>query len=275
MIRRPNPKTDNTNRPLEFWSETKIWEVPIRSLWALLLLGLFLGILAPKAGAKGYDHAPLDALLAAHVRGDGVDYDGLAAHTATLNAYLAPARHFDPETLSRDEAMAFWINMYNAWTLKFILTKYPKIDSIKDLGSLFSSPWKKRFVKIGGKILTLGEIEHEILRVRFKDPRIHFAINCASRSCPPLLSEAYRAEILDAQLDGVTRAFINRASNTQFRGNRLLVSRIFKWYAGDFDPGIASYIKRYAQGSLKEKFEIVGNSPQISFMPYDWSLNTP
>ncbi len=248
---------------------------PLKKLRAPLILGLLLGIFAPYAGAEGFDHAPLNALLAAHVKGDGVDYEGLASHRAELDAYLEPARHFNPESLSRNESMAFWINMYNAWTLKLILTQYPDIDSIKELGSLFSSPWKKRFVKIGGKILTLDEIENDILRARFKDPRIHFAINCASRSCPPLRPEAYQAQRLDAQLDGATQAFINKESNTRFMGNRLVVSSIFKWYRADFDHEIAAYIKKYARGSLKEKFEIVGDSPTISFMPYDWSLNTP
>ena len=244
------------------------------ALWTALFLGLIL-TLATSARAEGYNHAPFNALLADHVRGDGIDYDGLAEDASKLDAYLSPAASFSTEALSRDEAMAFWINMYNAWTLKLILTKYPDIDSIKELGSLFSSPWKKRFVKIGGKTLTLGEIEHDVLRAQYNDPRIHFAINCASRSCPPLLPEAYDAARLDAQLDEATRAFINKTDNTQVKGSDITVSRIFKWYKEDFGNDIPAYINRYATGTLKKALEKTGDSPEVTFMPYDWSLNTP
>lgn len=254
--------------------KAKALPVAPRHLWIAVILSLLLALVT-NARADAYNHAPLNDLLAAHVRGGGIDYDGLSADKATLDAYLAPAQDYSTEGLSRNEAMAFWINMYNAWTLKLILTKYPDVDSIKDLGSVFSSPWKKRFVKIGGKTLTLGEIEHEILRKQFKDPRIHFAINCASRSCPPLLPEAYRADTLDAQLDGATQAFINNNANTLIDGKRLSVSRIFKWYQEDFDNDIPGYIRKYASGPLKQALKNQKDSVDVVFMDYDWSLNVP
>jgi hypothetical protein len=256
--------------------KVKALPAPSRYLWLAALLSLLLVlVLVTSARAEDYDHAPLHELLKTHVRGGGIDYDGLLKDETKLDAYLAPAATFSTEGLSRDEAMTFWINMYNAWTLKLILTKYPDLDSIKDLGSVFSSPWKKRFVKIGGKTLTLGEIEHEILREEFKDPRIHFAINCASKSCPPLLPEAYRAATLEAQLDGATRDFINNRANTIIDSKRLTVSRIFKWYKEDFDNDIPGYVKQYAAPELKQKLERLGNAPDVSFMDYDWSLNLP
>lgn len=247
---------------------------PPRPLWVALLLSLLLA-LATSAPAAEYNHEPLNELLKAHVQGGGVDYKGLAADQAKLDAYLAPARNFSTAGLSRNEAMAFWINMYNAWTLKLILTKYPNVASIKELGTTFSSPWKKRFVEIGGKTLTLGEIEHEILRKEFKDPRIHFAINCASRSCPPLLPEAYRAATLDTQLDGAARAFINKGANTRIDGDHLFVSRIFKWYRADFGEDIPAYILKYASPPLKPALKKLGSSAKVVYMSYDWSLNTP
>jgi len=244
------------------------------SFWVIVLLSLCLAMVTT-ARAETYNHAPLDDILAAHVRGGGIDYDGLADDKAQLDAYLAPAADYSPGGLSRDEAMAFWINMYNAWTLKLILTKYPDLESIKELGSVFSSPWKKKFVKIGGKTLTLGEIEHKILRETYQDPRIHFAINCASRSCPPLLPEVYLAETLDAQLDEATRAFINNRDNTRIEGNKLFVSRLFKWYKDDFGGDIPAYINRYAEGPLKQAMERAKEPFKVSFMAYDWSLNVP
>jgi hypothetical protein len=261
-------------RPEQSRVKAKVLPAPPIYLWIAAFLSLLL-ILVTSARAADYNHAPLHELLKTHVRGGGIDYDGLSKEEAKLDAYLAPAESFSVEALSRDEAMAFWINMYNAWTLKLILTKYPDLDSIKDLGSVFSSPWKKRFVKIGGKTLTLGEIEHEILREEFKDPRIHFAINCASKSCPPLLPEAYRAATLEAQLDGATRDFINNRANTIIDSKRLTVSRIFKWYKDDFNNDIPGYVKQYAAPELKQKLKNLGNAPDVSFMDYDWSLNLP
>ncbi|VFQ45919.1 DUF547 domain-containing protein [Desulfoluna butyratoxydans] len=247
---------------------------PTLALWAVLLMALVFALVTG-ARAETYDHAPFDDLLATHVRGGGIDYDGLADEEDKLDAYLAPAASYSAEGLSREEAMAFWINMYNAWTLKLILTKYPEIESIKDLGSVFSSPWKKEFVKIGGKTLTLNEIEHAILREKYQDPRIHFAVNCASRSCPPLLAEAYLGDTLDAQLDAATIDFINNSANTRVEGNRLVVSRIFKWYKEDFGDDIAAYIGRYAEGPLKAAMAQAQGDLKVSFMAYDWSLNVP
>jgi hypothetical protein len=178
----------------------------------------------------------------------------------------------DPDALSHDARFAFYINAYNAWTLKLILTGYPGVASIKDLGSFFSSPWKKKIVKIHGETLTLDQIEHEILRPEFKDPRVHFAINCAALSCPPLRSEPYEADRLDAQLDAATIAFINRTDRTYMQGDTLYVSRIFKWFNEDFKPDVEGFVRRYARDGLKAKLDAV-DKIKVRYLDYDWSLN--
>ncbi|MCG8472118.1 MAG: DUF547 domain-containing protein [Desulfobacterales bacterium] len=243
-----------------------------KALWfTFALLGLIFAA-ATLARAQSFDHSGFDALLKKHVRENRVDYEGLKKDQGALNAYLAPARGINGRALSGNEGLAFWINMYNAWTLKLILEKYPEVGSIKDYGSIFSSPWDREFVLIGGEILTLGEIEHKILRKEYRDPRIHFAINCASISCPPLISEAYRPQTLDAQLDKATIDFINGPGNTFLKEGKLYVSRIFKWYKSDF-KGTRGYIQQYARGDLAKAFYEKSGPLKVVFMAYDWSLN--
>ena len=131
-------------------------------------------------------------LLKQYVKNDRVDYEGFKKDEVKLDQYLDVLEKTDSKKLSRNEQFAFYINAYNAWIIKLVLSGYPGIKSIKDLGSFFQSPWKKKLCRIDGKTLTLDDIEHKILRPRFQDPRVHFAINCASKSCPPLLSDPYR-----------------------------------------------------------------------------------
>ncbi len=125
-------------------------------------------------------------LLKKFVDNGKVDYKGLKKEEADLDTYLNHLAQINPKMLSVDAQFAFYANAYNAWTIKLILSGYPGIKSIKDLGSLLKSPWKKKIARIDGGLMTLDQIEHDILRPRFKDPRVHFAINCAARSCPPL-----------------------------------------------------------------------------------------
>ncbi len=169
--------------------------------------------------------------------------------------------------------MAFYINAYNAWTIKLILGAYPGVRSIKDLGTLFKSPWKKRIARVDGRTLTLDQIEHDILRPQFRDPRIHFAINCAAKSCPPLRSQPYTAEQLDAQLDEMAAAFINDPKNNYLEGDRLYVSAIFKWFAEDFDNDVVGFFKKYATGHLKSGLEGGQDRIRVKHLDYDWSLN--
>ena len=174
------------------------------------------------AGPK-VDHGLYGELLKAHVKDGVVDYQGFKNDEAQLDRYLEMLAATHTKTLSSDEQFAFYINAYNAWTIKLILSDYPGIKSIKDLGSFFSSPWKKEIAHLDGKKVSLDYIEHDILRPRFKDPRIHFAVNCASKSCPPLLWEPYRGDILDRQLTTVTERFINDPQRNRLQGETLYV----------------------------------------------------
>jgi hypothetical protein len=220
------------------------------------------------------DHGIYDALLESYVHEGKVDYSGLQSEENKLDQYLKMLENVDPAELSRNEQFAFYINVYNAWTLKLILTEYPDVSSIKDLGGFLQSPWKKKFVKIDGGLTTLDHVEHDILRPRFGDPRVHFAINCAAKSCPPLRSEAYRGDILDKQLDDSTRRFLNDPQNYRLEGDDLHVSRIFKWFKEDFEDGVLAFYLKFAEGDLKQKLEDRKENIDVKYLDYDWSLNT-
>jgi hypothetical protein len=219
------------------------------------------------------DHTLFGELLEKHVQNGVVNYAGFKAEEAKLDQYLSLLEHTNAETLGRNEQFAFYINAYNAWTIKLVLTSYPGLKSIKDLGSIFQSPWKKEFVRINGKTLTLDDIEHKILRPRFKDARVHFAINCASKSCPPLIPEPYRGSVLDTQLDRVTGNFLNTPGNFRLEGDTLWVSSIFKWFADDFNDDPAGFYRTYAKGELKKQLDEKGDRIKVKFLDYDWSLN--
>ncbi len=225
------------------------------------------------AAADAVDHAVFGGLLGKHVRNGFVDYAGFKADEARLDQYLSTLEKVDPESLARNEQFAFYINAYNAWTIKLILTGYPGLKSIKDLGSIFQSPWKKELVRLNGKTLTLDDIEHKILRPTFKDPRVHFAINCAAKSCPPLVSEPFRGGTLDSQLDKATRAFVNAAGSYRLEGDTLWVSSIFKWFAEDFNADPAAFYRKYAEGDLKKILEGKREHLKVKYLDYDWSLN--
>ena len=243
-----------------------------------IIAGIILLIMTavfPSAAGAGItvDHRLYTDLLSKFVKNGFVDYQGLKKEEAQLNRYLGQLEKTDVEELSRPEQFAFYVNAYNAWTIKLILSAYPGIQSIKDLGTLFKSPWKKKIVRIKGQVLTLDNIEHDILRKRFKDPRVHFAVNCASKGCPPLRSEAYRGGILNRQLDQMARAFINDPARNRLDGRTLYVSKIFKWFAEDFDDNIVDYFLKYAQGNLKKQLETGRREIKIEYLNYDWSLN--
>jgi hypothetical protein len=227
----------------------------------------------PAVAGSIVDHGIYAELLAKHVLNGVVNYAGFKADEARLDQYLKVLEQVDPESLPREEQFALYINAYNAWTIKLILTGYPGVKSIKDLGSLFQSPWKKEFVRIHGKTFSLDDIEHSILRPRFKDPRVHFAINCASKSCPPLTSEPYRGATLDAQLTRVTSDFLNGPSNTRLEDNTLWVSSIFKWFSEDFNKDVVGFYLRFAQNGLKQKLTAGRDRIEVKYLDYDWSLN--
>jgi hypothetical protein len=212
-------------------------------------------------------------LLKKYVSAGKVDYAGFKSEEAKVDRYLKILENVDPEKLSRNEQFAFYTNAYNAWTIKLILSGYPGVTSIKDLGSLLRSPWKKKFVRLDGEVITLDHIEHEILRPRFKDPRVHFAINCAAKSCPPLRPEPFSGANLDQQLDDMTRSFINDPKSYRLEDNELHVSRIFEWFSEDFKDDAFGFFLKYATGDLLKKLKAKSDRIIIKYLQYDWSLN--
>ena len=209
------------------------------------------------------DHAAFDALLKRYVDGSGaVDYAGLKQRHGELKAYLSDLAANVPDAdESRDAALAYWINAYNAATLDLVLDNYP-LSSIKDLDG--GNPWDVKRVRLGGKTYSLNGIENDIIRPRYKEPRIHFAVNCAAKGCPPLRNEAYTADKLNAQLEEQTRKFLRDSGYTRVSGGMATLSPIFDWYGEDFD-GVAAFVSRYRDD--------VSADTQVSFGVYDWSLN--
>ncbi len=261
---------------------------------ALLVLGMVLMSAAPVRAGEGFDrsHAPWSTLLAAHVRWNAagaattVDYAGFARDRPALDAYraaLGSVAERDFATWPAPDRLAFLTNAYNANTVALVLTRYPDLASIKDLGSLFWSPWKQRFVDLLGAKRTLDEIEHELIRggVGADEPRVHFALNCASIGCPALRPEAYRGAELEGQLADQTRRFLADRTRNRFdaAAGRLEVSKIFEWYGKDFAAAagsVARYLAAFAaeltDDPVAERRVAAGAAPVI-FLDYDWRLN--
>ena len=219
------------------------------------------------------DHSIYANLLNKYVHQGSVDYHGFKMEESKLDQYLKVLENVDSKSLSRDEQFAFYINAYNAWTIKLILSGYPGIKSIKDIGNILKTPWKKKICRINGDVITLDDIEHHILRPRFKDPRVHFAINCAALSCPPLWSQPFLGNTLDRQLDDATRAFINNSKRNYLDGETLNVSKIFNWFGKDFNDDVSGFFLKYADDNLKKELEVKKNKVNIKYLHYDWSLN--
>ena len=241
---------------------------------------------AVAAQAQGFDHAHpgWDALLGRHVvlldrgKASRVDYAGLAAQRNQLTTYLQSVSKVEPAAFgrwNREEQMAFLINAYNAFTVEKILMRYPDIRSIWDFGKLFGNPFKDEFFMLLGERRSLDWIEHEMLRKRYREPRIHYAVNCASVGCPMLREEAYVPARLEAQLEAQARRFLSDRTRNRLRDGTLEVSRIFDWFKEDFEPR-PKYFARYAQllsEDPKGRDAIAAGSVALRFLEYDWSLN--
>jgi Protein of unknown function, DUF547 len=239
-----------------------------------LLLALACSPIRRLSDSQPVSHEQWDRLLRKHVKASGmVDYQGFIQDSTALNSYLAllSSVHPDDKKWSRNEQMAYWINAYNAFTIKLIVDNYP-VASIKDIkkGIAFvNSVWDIKWIKIKGYTYDLNNIEHNILRAVFKDARIHAAVNCASYSCPQLRAEAYTAEKLDAQLDDAMRQFLADPLRNQINEQGVQVSEIFKWFKGDFERDAGSllgYLNKYAGQKINP-------STKIEHLEYDWRLN--
>ena len=232
-----------------------------------------LSMVIPDVSGATVDHGIYATLLEKYVKQGQVDYRGFKTDEAKLDQYLKVLEKTYSDKLSPNDQFAFYVNAYNAWTIKLILSGYPGIKSIKNLGSIFKSPWEQKICRIDGDVITLDDIEHNILRPRFKDPRVHFAINCAALSCPPLISEPYRGDTLDRQLDNSAQAFINNPQHNYLQDNTLYVSKIFKWFAEDFDNDIMGFFLKYANQEFKKELEAKKDRIKVKYLNYDWSLN--
>ncbi|HMQ10350.1 MAG TPA: DUF547 domain-containing protein [Oligoflexia bacterium] len=201
-----------------------------------------------------------------------VNYQAIKKNINDLNLYLKQLEQIntkDFNKLNKKEKLAFWINAYNAYTVQLIVDHYP-VQSIKDInaGWFKGGPWKKKFIKLLGNSYSLDNIEHDIIRKDFAEPRIHFAVNCASIGCPSLFQEAFIAEKLDEQLNQAAKHFLSNQNKNQIKDNTMQLSKIFKWYGGDFEKQYGNYQQFIIQTLGLEK-----KNYSVDFLDYDWSLN--
>lgn len=217
----------------------------------------------PKLEAKP-DHTQWNTLLQKHVSATGkVNYAGFKADKTKLQTYLdALAANPVQDNWSRAEKMAYWINVYNAFTIKLIVDNYP-VSSITKLHN--GKPWDVKWIKLGDKTYSLNEVENDILRPKYQDARIHFAVNCAAKSCPPLLNRAWTGENLNSYLEKQTAAFINNAKYNTISTRKVEVSKIFEWYASDFS-NLIEFLNKYSKTSINK-------GASVSYKEYDWGLN--
>lgn len=208
-------------------------------------------------------------LLQKHVSKDGiVDYKSFKADETKLNTYISYLEKTSPaNSWSENKQKAFWINAYNAYTIKLILDNYP-LKSIMEIKQDGKTAWKIPFAKVGDKIYTLDHIEHEILRKNLFDPRIHVGVNCASGSCPKLGNVAFTEENVDANLEKLMKEFINDSSRNKISNKKVQISSIFDWFKEDFtkNGSIIDYLNKYSNTAIK-------SNARITYLKYDWSLN--
>ncbi len=245
------------------------------------------GVFTPfnKGSLVTVDHAPWDALLKAYVvpaeHGlNRIAYARLKRENhGALKTYIKSLEATDVRSLDRPEQFAFWANLYNAKTLDVVLDKYP-VGSIKSINlgggiaaTLTGGPWKAKIVRVGDQNLSLDDIEHVILRGVFKDPRVHYAVNCASVGCPNVADEALTGAKLEAQLEAGAKAYVNSPRGLVVRDGKLTASSIYNWFQADFggsQAGVLAHVRGYAEPALRQKLDSIS---AIDDFFYDWSLN--
>lgn len=261
---------------------------------AVLLLAVLMPWSTAAADPSAYSTRDLASLLGTHVNEQGlVDYAALKTDRALLHRYVQQVADLDPDTVAgwaEHDQFAFWMNTYNALTLLAVVDHYP-VKSIKDIGSLWTSVWDKLHFTVLGTDYTLNQIEHDVLRPRFRDPRLHMAINCASVGCPPLGREPLDGDRLDEQFAALTRRFLQRPTNFRFdaRRNRVYLSAIFKWFGEDFVPqyqdrrvwldldaaeaAALNFVLPHLDKRDRELLSDPSRQPRVKYLPYDWALN--
>ena len=234
------------------------------------------------ASTRTIDHAKWDAFLATYLEEDAKGLNRIAyarvsdADKVALRAYIDSLAAVEISGYARPEQYAYWTNLYNALTVQVILDHYP-VASIQDIdispGFLSNGPWGAELVTVEGEKLTLNDIEHRILRPIWRDPRLHYAVNCAAVGCPNLAGKAYTGATMDAMLEDAARAYVNDPRGVQIGQDGLVVSSIYIWFQDDFggdDAGVIGHLKKYAEPSLAQKLDA---AKEIDGHAYDWSLN--
>ena len=274
----------------------------MKKLFTLLALALTLAPVSSALAQFDHTHKAWDALLKKHVvviqggKTSQARYAGFKQDEAALKSYtesLSTVSDAQFKGFSKTQQMAFLINAYNAYTVQLILTKYPDLKSIKDLGGAFSSPWKQKFFKLLGNDSFLDQVEHEILRKKgvYDEPRVHYAVNCASIGCPALREEAFTADKLDAQLEEQATRFLSDRSRNRYNAQResIEVSKIFDWFKEDWQSGYKGIGKDQTPVTSREQYfakyaALLSDKPDeqkliaegrvsIRFLDYDWNLN--
>ncbi len=229
----------------------------------------------PASEETPFSHDLLDQVLQEYVDTEGqVDYARLKANPEKLEAYLDRIAFADPETFSYNERLTFWINAYNALVIKGVINHYP-ITSVRKV-KLFNGFFSRLKFQVAGKMRTLNNVEHDIIRTEFVDPRVHFVLVCASTSCPPLWNRAFSAETLEDRLETATFDFIQDTEYVRIdrAERRLYLSKIFKWYEDDFKEGYDGVTDFLSDYLPPEDVEFLAETPvKIKYMDYDWSLN--
>ena len=267
-----------------------------------ILIALLAAPLTNALAQFDHSHKAWDALLKKNIvvvqggKTSQARYAGFKQEEAALKTYtesLSKVTEAEFKAFSKTQQMVFLINAYNALTVQLILTKYPDLKSIKDLGGAFSSPWKQKFFKLMGNDSTLDQIEHEMLRKKgvYDEPRVHYAVNCASIGCPALREEAFTADKLDAQLEEQARRFLSDRSRNRYNAQNesLEVSKIFDWFKEDWQSGYKGIGKDQSPVTSREQFfgkyaALLSDKPDeqklisegkvsIRFLDYDWNLN--
>ncbi len=209
-------------------------------------------------------HDSWNAILQDYVSNAGfVDYTGLKKAESKLDGYLQTLSANTPKKSDKSiKAKVFWINAYNAFTVKLILNNMP-VQSIRDISK--GEPWSVSWIELGSEVYSLNNIEHDILRPTWGDARIHFAVNCAAKSCPPISNEAFTESNQDQKLEDLSKSFINNSKFNSVSSSKLVLSKIFEWYKSDFGE-LSAFIDKYTTVDI-------GSNPSISYQDYDWSLN--
>jgi hypothetical protein len=239
-----------------------------------------------REGSAGFDHGAWDEILSKYALENGrrFDYAGLKKEEGLFAAYLDSLASADLETLRGPELEALFINAYNAYTVRTVLDRVSEsggfeIESIRDIENVFT----REAHPVGGFRLSLDNIEHNVLRPTFRDPRLHFAVNCASISCPPLPTDAFEGDRVEEQLESAATNALGNPDYASIEGDALLLTRILEWYGGDFvnpeyrgsETSLPAFVARYANEEVRRFLEERKNEVDVRFRDYDWRLNRP